>query len=40
MSEYPQDLKASSDAFESVTSAYKSIRDGEARHGPQSSGIK
>ncbi|XP_043278293.1 acetylcholine receptor subunit beta-like 2 [Venturia canescens] len=37
ISEYPADMKGSTDAFESVTSAYKHIRDGDARHAPQTS---
>lgn len=38
MSDYPLELKGSPDAFESVTSTYKSIRDDDARHVPHASG--
>ncbi|XP_011865803.1 PREDICTED: acetylcholine receptor subunit beta-like 2 isoform X2 [Vollenhovia emeryi] len=37
VSDYPLELKGSPDAFESVTSTYKSIRDDEARHVPHAS---
>lgn len=38
VSDYPLELKGSPDAFESVTSTYKSIRDDDARHVPHASG--
>ncbi|XP_071560476.1 nicotinic acetylcholine receptor beta2 isoform X1 [Temnothorax nylanderi] len=37
VSDYPLELKGSPDAFESVTSTYKSIRDDDARHVPHAS---
>ncbi|KAL0125475.1 hypothetical protein PUN28_004524 [Cardiocondyla obscurior] len=37
VSDYPLELKGSPDAFESVTSTYKSIRDDDARHIPHAS---
>ncbi|XP_015610090.1 acetylcholine receptor subunit beta-like 2 isoform X2 [Cephus cinctus] len=37
VSDYPSELKGSPDGFESVTSAYKSIRDDEHRHMPHAS---
>ncbi|KYN33917.1 Acetylcholine receptor subunit beta-like 2 [Trachymyrmex septentrionalis] len=37
VNDYPLELKGSPDAFESVTSTYKSIRDDDARHVPHAS---